>query len=226
MLLEMADEVQKHLAQVAKSRKANGRVTISTNQSTAYAAHSETEIHKRMRDTEWCAQGSAKNPIDWYGATIFNDPRRFFQPSIAGARLIAETIRAMHVQTTEIFDWFGGQGLWSLALSANHKHVYDIEKPLSLGASCNFRKIDLSQGQFPEMSNTGLHIVDPPRAGLSKGFAHTLSKSAEQLIYISCDPATFARDVSNLRPLQLHEWHIVDQFPGTGHCEIVARFTK
>jgi len=67
-------------------------------------------------------------------------------------------------------------------------------------------------------------VVNPPRAGLSRSVTERLSSaSAERLAYVSCDPATLARDVGRLGP----GWRVVevqpfDAFPQTSHVETIA----
>ena len=69
-------------------------------------------------------------------------------------------------------------------------------------------------------------IVDPPRKGCSEELLHTVAKgfSPERLVYVSCDPATLARDVKVLETLdyKLKEYTAFDLFPRTHHVETVA----
>jgi 23S rRNA (uracil1939-C5)-methyltransferase len=72
----------------------------------------------------------------------------------------------------------------------------------------------------------GVVVVDPPRSGLGDRVAHALaSAQAPRVTYVSCDPATLARD---LLPLQaagyrIEEVHLVDLFPQTYHLESVVQ---
>ncbi|MBD3404420.1 23S rRNA (uracil(1939)-C(5))-methyltransferase RlmD [candidate division GN15 bacterium] len=68
-------------------------------------------------------------------------------------------------------------------------------------------------------------IVDPPRAGLHpKALKRLLGLAPPRLLYISCNPATFARDAATLRQhgYQLPEVRPVDMFPHTMHIELVS----
>ncbi|HNR87383.1 MAG TPA: methyltransferase [Spirochaetota bacterium] len=70
-------------------------------------------------------------------------------------------------------------------------------------------------------------IVDPPRAGLSKRFRRTLAASgAPRIIYVSCDPATFARDASAFAAagFRFAAHTLIDMFPATAHIEQIALF--
>jgi 23S rRNA (uracil1939-C5)-methyltransferase len=72
-------------------------------------------------------------------------------------------------------------------------------------------------------------IVDPPRAGLhKKAVASIVEAAPERLMYVSCNPATLARDTVDFVAggYTLEEVRPVDMFPHTYHIECVARFTK
>jgi tRNA/tmRNA/rRNA uracil-C5-methylase (TrmA/RlmC/RlmD family) len=68
-------------------------------------------------------------------------------------------------------------------------------------------------------------VVDPPRTGLGRGVAAALARRApRRLVYVSCDPATFARDLAALGMggFVLKELRTFDLFPMTEHVELVA----
>jgi 23S rRNA (uracil1939-C5)-methyltransferase len=72
-------------------------------------------------------------------------------------------------------------------------------------------------------------IVDPPRTGVSKAaLAGTISLGAKEMVYVSCDVATFARDGRTLLDAgyTLARMHAFDLFPNTPHVETVAVFVK
>ncbi len=72
-------------------------------------------------------------------------------------------------------------------------------------------------------------IVDPPRGGIApKALRRTIELNAETIVYISCNPATLARDMEVLSGsgYELKKYSLVDQFPHTGHVEAVALFKK
>ena len=71
--------------------------------------------------------------------------------------------------------------------------------------------------------------VDPPRKGLAEEVAASIAQMApERLVYVSCDPATLARDVKRFSQLgyRLQKAVAVDLFPRTPHVETVALLTK
>ncbi len=72
-------------------------------------------------------------------------------------------------------------------------------------------------------------ILDPPRAGIApKALKRTIELHAPIIVYISCNPATLARDTNTLNQegFELVKYSLVDQFPHTSHVEAVALFQK
>ena len=71
--------------------------------------------------------------------------------------------------------------------------------------------------------------VDPPRKGLAPDVVEAAaSMEPERIVYVSCDPATLARDVARFAPLGYRPVRAcaVDLFPGTAHVETVCLLTK
>jgi 23S rRNA (uracil1939-C5)-methyltransferase len=70
-----------------------------------------------------------------------------------------------------------------------------------------------------------LIVMDPPRAGIGPEVCTLLLRvRAPELVYVSCDPVTLARDLKQLTEggYTLSELHLVDMFPQTFHMETVA----
>ncbi len=84
--------------------------------------------------------------------------------------------------------------------------------------------------EYPEYKNKiGTIILDPPRAGISgKALKRVIELNAQHIVYVSCNPATQARDMEDLfaAGYQLNKLSLVDQFPHTSHVEAIALFTK
>jgi 23S rRNA (uracil1939-C5)-methyltransferase len=81
-----------------------------------------------------------------------------------------------------------------------------------------------SQARGPARVMPELIVVDPPRAGLGKEIcSHLGSIAADAIVYISCDPATLARDLQSLLQFKysVETIHLVDLFPQTFHMETV-----
>jgi tRNA/tmRNA/rRNA uracil-C5-methylase (TrmA/RlmC/RlmD family) len=72
-------------------------------------------------------------------------------------------------------------------------------------------------------------VLDPPRAGIApKTLQKVIELGAENIVYISCNPSTQARDAATLRDagFELEKYALVDQFPHTGHIESIAKFKR
>lgn len=79
-----------------------------------------------------------------------------------------------------------------------------------------------------ELSNNNLVLIDPPRIGCAPEVLNSLAKAPiSDLLYISCNPSTFVRDVNLLsekRNIELVDLHGLDMFPQTYHIELMAHF--
>jgi 23S rRNA (uracil1939-C5)-methyltransferase len=72
-------------------------------------------------------------------------------------------------------------------------------------------------------------VVDPPRGGLGDRVARLLAGAgAPRITYVSCDPATLARDLVPLQSAgyRVHQAHLVDLFPQTYHLETVLHLVR
>ena len=72
-------------------------------------------------------------------------------------------------------------------------------------------------------------IIDPPRKGCAAELIHTITEMApERVVYVSCDPATLARDLKLFNELGYKPQVVTpcDLFPGTAHVESVCWLTK
>lgn len=79
------------------------------------------------------------------------------------------------------------------------------------------------------LESVNLLLLDPPRSGAGKQVLHGINESSpEQIIYVSCDPASFARDAKILSGMgwQLTDMALLDMYPNTHHMESVARFSR
>ena len=72
-------------------------------------------------------------------------------------------------------------------------------------------------------------IFDPPRKGIDENTLKSIGKHGiERIVYISCNPSTFARDAKILTDLgyRLEKLSAVDMFPQTHHIETVSLYLK
>ena len=142
-----------------------------------------------------------------------------------------------------IVDAFSGTGTLGMLVSKTARKVYCIESMESSVISAkhtaaennikNVRfKIGKVENKLPEiLKNTRMDgiIFDPPRKGIDENTLKSIGKHGiERIVYISCNPSTFARDAKILTDLgyRLEKLSAVDMFPQTHHIETVGLFLK
>ena len=143
-----------------------------------------------------------------------------------------------------VFDAYCGIGTISLFLSRKAKKVYGIEiVPQAINnAKENARLNGVKNVEFlvgeseiviPELYRKGIKadviVVDPPRKGCDEKLLEVITEmSPEKVVYVSCNPATLARDLKYLseRGYEVREVQPVDMFPQTSHVEIVCLMSR
>ncbi len=167
----------------------------------------------------------------------------FVQTNPPAAALLYEQVAAMlnAGQDDVVWDIYCGVGGLGLYVAENIQklHGFDWQPGSTMAAKNNARTLgvlekshfkygDLNKSLKGEKSNPDIIIVDPPRAGIDSDILNLIREStAKKLIYVSCDVATQARDISRLG----QEWVIeksiaVDMFPQTPHVESVVMLKK
>jgi 23S rRNA (uracil1939-C5)-methyltransferase len=180
------------------------------------------------------------------GVTFQVSANSFFQTNTVQAeRLFALVAEACALAGTEtVLDLYSGTGAISLLLARRAGHVYGIELAAAAVADAvrNARANGIDNCTFlagevrhvlPSLMREGVRasvvVADPPRAGFHPKALAALGALAPALIvYVSCNPATLARDVGDLaRQGYRLEWvQPVDMFPQTPHIEAVARLSR
>jgi len=170
----------------------------------------------------------------------------FFQTNTAQAeRLFAVVAEACALGGGEtVMDLYSGTGAISLLLARRARWVYGIEVAVAAvtDAVRNARENGIENCTF--LSGEVRHVLptlmrdrvradvvvaDPPRAGFHpKALLALAALAPERLVYVSCNPATLARDLADLvRQGYRLEWvQPVDMFPQTPHIEAVARLRR
>ena len=176
------------------------------------------------------------------GLTFRLSPRSFYQVNHDQAeRLYELAIAGAGIQKTDVvLDLYCGVGTITLAMAKAAGRVIGVEvEPQAVAdAKDNARRNGVQNAEFfcgdagqaaLSLREQGLTpdvvVVDPPRKGLSPDVIQALAQmSPRKIVYISCDPATLARDVALLkeRNFQLLGARAVDMFPRCAHVETVA----
>lgn len=139
-----------------------------------------------------------------------------------------------------VFDLYSGIGTISIFVAENAKKVYGVEvvEPAVEDAKENaemneIRNVEFLAGEaekvVPKMYEKGTKadvvFVDPPRKGCDEKLLNTIiDMKAKKVVYISCNPATLARDLKKLTEsgYEIKEVQPVDMFPHTSHVENVV----
>lgn len=166
----------------------------------------------------------------------------FFQVNTKAAEILIDLVmEALDPQPDEFgIDLYCGAGTFTLPLARRCSFVSAVE---SYGPAvrdlrrnldiANITNVDVIGGdavrEFPD-EDADVLVVDPPRAGLAPEAIDLIaSTSARDVAYVSCDPATLARDLrrfveeGTFRPVSATP---VDLFPQTFHCETVVHLTR
>ncbi len=136
-------------------------------------------------------------------------------------------------------DLYAGVGLFSSVLNRDFQRVIAVEpsptsySDLLYNSPPNVKAIHATTEQYLENVSGKLRpdfvVVDPPRSGLSAAALKRLAAlNVPRITYISCDPATLARDLRGLlgSGYQLQQAHLIDLFPQTFHIESVFHLTR
>jgi 23S rRNA (uracil1939-C5)-methyltransferase len=94
--------------------------------------------------------------------------------------------------------------------------------------NCRFILGDIRDGLSFIPFKPDVLIIDPPRAGMHKDVtARILELGTKRIVYVSCNPATLARDLGDMKDAyKVEEIQPVDMFPHTYHVECVAKMVK
>ncbi|WP_294181063.1 23S rRNA (uracil(1939)-C(5))-methyltransferase RlmD [uncultured Clostridium sp.] len=184
---------------------------------------------------------------DYIGKFRFNiSPMSFFQVNPLQTKILyRKVLEYAHLTGNEIvFDAYCGTGTISLFLSQKAKKVYGIEIVESAveNAGVNARENGIHNVKFisgkseeiiPKLAEEGIKadvmVVDPPRKGCDAALLRfAASMSPRTIVYVSCDPATLARDLGILSNLGYRPEKVqpVDMFPQTAHVETVVKLKR
>jgi 23S rRNA (uracil1939-C5)-methyltransferase len=164
----------------------------------------------------------------------------FFQVNTPVAKLLVDRVLAdLEPDGARVADLYSGVGTFTLPLARRAESLYVVEmagssiRDLRRNLSTYGLEAQVSGGDvtraLPELGRFDSVVVDPPRSGLGADALHAIVEaSPHTLVYVSCDPATLARDVKGFveRGYRLVSAVPFDLFPQTWHVETVARLMR
>jgi 23S rRNA (uracil1939-C5)-methyltransferase len=182
------------------------------------------------------------------GSTIASSPGAFLQVNTRAAELLyRKAIEAVDPEPgMAVLDLYCGVGSLTLMAAQSVEHVIGVDEvPAAIDdARANARANGIGNADFfastvegflqgasstvGALTNRLVVIVDPPRSGCrGEVISQLLSLTPRRIIYISCDPATLARDLKMLsEKYLLSAVTVVDLFPQTSHIEVITRLEK
>jgi 23S rRNA (uracil1939-C5)-methyltransferase len=174
-------------------------------------------------------------------ATLVPPPGAFLQPTGAGEETLARLVLEAVGNAKRVTDLFSGVGTFALRLAGNAQVLAVDSDAAALAA---LKKASTAPGLRPietvardlfrnpltagEIVPSKVVVLDPPRQG-AEAQARELGRSgARRIVYVSCSPATFARDAAILTRagFTLARVTPVDQFRYSAHVELVGVFDR
>ncbi|MCL2059304.1 MAG: 23S rRNA (uracil(1939)-C(5))-methyltransferase RlmD [Oscillospiraceae bacterium] len=180
------------------------------------------------------------------GLSFAISPQSFFQINPAQATVLyKKAVECAGLTGAEVvFDLYCGSGGASLFLARHARRIIGVESaaPAVQDARENARRNSITNAEFhtgaaeavvPRLYKDGARadvvVVDPPRKGCDPALLGTIADMGPRtVVYISCNPATLARDLRILdqKGYSLESVQPIDMFPQTAHIEVVASLVK
>lgn len=172
-------------------------------------------------------------------------PRAFFQLNPQQTNVLyQEAIQALELSNPKtIVDAYCGVGTIGLTLAKQAKEVRGMDiipqaiedakkNALAMNLTNTHYEVGSAEELLPKWLKEGFApdaiIVDPPRTGLDSQLLKAIQASpSPQMVYISCNVSTLARDLVSLTKIYHVDYlQSVDMFPQTARCEVVVKLTK
>jgi 23S rRNA (uracil1939-C5)-methyltransferase len=179
-----------------------------------------------------------------FGVTLQFLPTDFVQVNAdVNAELVATAVRLADLQPSDsVLDLYCGLGNFSLPFAQRAKALLGVEGDAGLVAravrnaagngieNARFVTADLGQSDWGFLrEHRDVVVLDPPRTGAETPVAEMGRIAPRTVVYVSCHPATLARDARVLvaeQGFRLRSVRVFDMFPQTHHVEALALFEK
>jgi 23S rRNA (uracil1939-C5)-methyltransferase len=157
----------------------------------------------------------------------------FLQATKDGEEALVDSVREAAGDARAAADLFAGLGTFALAIRAAYAAEASRDgagalKRASPSMTVEHRDLYRRPLNPGELKRFGAVILDPPRAGAEQQVRNLAASSVERIAYVSCNPATFARDASTLVAggCTLQWVRPVGQFRWSTHVELAACFSR
>lgn len=169
----------------------------------------------------------------WFGEEVEIEPAAFLQANREVAALLQSHVlaEARPAEGRRVLDAYCGFGLYGRELARSGAVSAGIESDPSAARMAQahpvqgFRMVmGAVEDRLDEELPVDLVILNPPRVGVGTGVMERIAESRpDRIIYVSCDPATLARDMARLGDgYEIGRIEIFDLFPQTAHVEAVV----
>ena len=225
------DRVREQLIELGKQLGETTTLIWSINHTVSDVSFG-TELHT--------LQGEGIITEEIRGSKYRISPNAFFQTNPHAAAHLLDTVDQFTGDRSDktLLDLYCGTGFFAIAL-ANGTHktigsemveeaIIDARKNAELnGVDVEFEAAkteDYDWGRF----NADIVILDPPRSGMhDKALADVMRIAPERIVYVSCNPKNFAREMVQLQEIyHVQQMRAIDMFPHTPHVELVSLLVK
>ena len=167
------------------------------------------------------------------GVVVAFAPGAFLQATRDGEEALVQCVREAVGDSTAIADLFAGLGTFGLATRASYAAEASRDSAAALKRAASpiaveHRDLYRRPLDTVELNAFGAVVLDPPRAGAAQQVAQLSASAVPRIAYVSCNPATFARDAKMLVDGGYStEWvRPVGQFRWSTHVELAACFSR
>lgn len=169
------------------------------------------------------------------GQKFTYDVNSFFQVNVPVFEVVLERMRSF-IQPGDLVDMYAGVGSIGLSLADSKVELIEIDPSSAAMARINAISLHKQAMVIEASTEKALEyitrksqvIFDPPRAGLHRRITEKLLEvTPEQIMYLSCNPATQARDIALLQQhYTIKHFEVFNFFPHTPHIESLAILQK
>ena len=167
------------------------------------------------------------------GVPVAFPPGSFLQATDDGEAALIDCVRDCVGDAKRAADLFAGLGTFALATRASYAAEASRDSAAALKAAAQSMRVehrDLYRRPLDaaELKPFDAVVLDPPRAGAAQQIAELAPSSVPRIAYVSCNPATFARDAKTLVDggYKLDWVRPVGQFRWSTHVELAASFAR
>jgi len=215
---------------------------LSKNISLYQCINTKKDIRELLDGELVLLMGEEKIKFKYLDDNFYLSPRSFFQLNTNQAYKLYDIVSNLIVDKKKlIVEAYAGIGLLSYCLKKKSERIIAIEivedavkdgiKNAQKNKVDNINFVYGDAGkklkEISKKEKIDLLVIDPPRSGIDKVMIESIRKSkVKELIYVSCNPASFAKNINDLKEYELIKIESLDMFPQTGNVEIIAQLRR